>query len=1125
MFYVVGNYAYLTSYNEKALEIVDVSNPAAPIHKSSIRSSAGGAKLDGAMKVFVAGNYAYVLSSVYGSNGLEIVNVSDPATPVHEGFIKSGDGGATWNYPTSVFVSGRYAYITSGWSNLLEIVDVSNTSAPVHIANLTNNNGGANLSSPSSIYVSGNYAYITSSGGNALEIVDISNPAVPIHKGKIFNTANGAKLSNPSSVFISGNYAYVASTGSNALEVVDVLNKASPVHKGSIKDGDGTGASLLNTDIVYVSGDYAYLASVIRKTLEIVDISNPAAPIHKGTIKSGDLGAKLDSPTSIFVSGKYAYVTDSSNYALEIVDVSNPSTPLHKGSIAYEDGEGPLFYPTSVFVSGNNAFVADGGNDMSILGSLEIFDVSNPTSPTHIGSLKNGVGGAKLSSPNSVYVLGGYAYLASSSSNALEIVNVSNPAAPTHKGSISHNPGGALLDSPYCVFVSGNYAYITSIWSDSLEVVDVSNPALPVHKGSIINGTGGASLSSPMSVYVSGNYAYVTDSSKNCLEVVNISNPALPVHQAKIVDGTGGAKLSEPYSVFVSGSYAYIASSGSNALEIIDINPHMPPSIAPSSGPNTATLLVTITGKNFANGAIVNLTNASYTIPGSVSFINRTTIRCTFPLNGAPPWVYDLNIRNPDNRTTTVAQAFTVTNISPTITSITPSSAFNSSIIPVTIVGTAFRNGVTVSLTNGSMIILGTITNRTTTKLLCTFPLNGTPAGIYNLTALNIDGSSTTKANAFTVNPSGDYPVITEFNPGTGVNNASLPFTINGSGFRSGATITITNRSTTKTIAATSVRNDQIKCSLPLTGIAIGLYNLTVKNPNGTAGTVENGFTVTNPVPSITTISPATGFNTSSIALAISGTNFVAGLETVLVNESTTINGTVAGLSSTKFTGSFNLSGSPAGLYNLTVTNPGGSSGTKKSCFNLSAPNYLPNITSLSPDAGVNNASLLFTINGSGFRPKAVVTITNNSTTKTVLSTSLTSGQITCTLPLTGLSIGLYNVTVRNTDGSSDTWVNGFTITNPVPSITTLSPGSGFNTGTVAIAISGTRFVPGLQAVLENESSSITGTVTGYTATKFTGTFNLTGYPPAGLYNLTVTNPGGSIFNEKELFQSLSSRK
>src|SRR5689334_1804865 len=85
------------------------------------------------------------------------------------------------------------------------------------------------------------------------------------------------------------------------------------------------------------------------------------------------------------------------------------------------------------------------------------------------GYISDGVGGASLSGPNSVFVKGNYAYVASANSNSLEILDVTDPSAPVHKGNLADGAGGALLQDPSAVYVSGNYAYVASIASSALE--------------------------------------------------------------------------------------------------------------------------------------------------------------------------------------------------------------------------------------------------------------------------------------------------------------------------------------------------------------------------------------------------------------------------------------------------------------------------------------------------------------------------------------------------------------------------------------------------------------------------------------------------------------------------------
>ncbi|HVP96573.1 PGF-pre-PGF domain-containing protein [Methanoregula sp.] len=360
------------------------------------------------------------IANISGSgfnSGAHVLLVPVDTRPAHKGnIIDGGITGPFLNGPQAAYLSGDEAFIVSQGSNALEIIDVSDPAHPLHKGSLLNGAGGALLNAPKSVYVSGNYAYVASSGNNALEIVDVSDPAHPTHKGSLTNGTGGALLNAPKSVFVSGNYAYMASSGSNALEIVDISDPANPVHTGSIKND-----ALLKTPTgIAVSGRYAFVASSGSNALEIVDVSNPAGPVHKGTIKDGGSNPPfLKSPSGVFVYGKYAYVAGSGSNALEIVDISNPSIPVHKGGLINGIGGAWLGSPASVYVSDHYAYVASAGSN-----ALEIVDISNPAVPIHLGTILNGAGGALLNVPSSVSVSNPYAYVVSKSSNALEIVEV-----------------------------------------------------------------------------------------------------------------------------------------------------------------------------------------------------------------------------------------------------------------------------------------------------------------------------------------------------------------------------------------------------------------------------------------------------------------------------------------------------------------------------------------------------------------------------------------------------------------------------------------------------------------------------------------------------------------------------
>ncbi len=267
---VSGNYAYVASSVSDALEIVDVSTRSAPKHKGSIANSTG-VFLDNPQSVVVVGNYAYVAS--YSSNALEIIDISNPASPVHKGSIVHNPGGALLTGPVSVDVVENYpyAYVASSGSNALEIVNISDPANPVHMANITDGTGGALLNNPRSVSVIGYYAYITSYTSNALEIIQISNKSAPVHKGSIAKTAGVSYLNGPVAAAISADatYAYVTSFSGNTLDIVDITVPSAPVYKTGISDGTG-GALLKMPSSVALSRSLAFVTSRGNDALEVV---------------------------------------------------------------------------------------------------------------------------------------------------------------------------------------------------------------------------------------------------------------------------------------------------------------------------------------------------------------------------------------------------------------------------------------------------------------------------------------------------------------------------------------------------------------------------------------------------------------------------------------------------------------------------------------------------------------------------------------------------------------------------------------------------------------------------------------------------------------------------------------
>ena len=59
--------------------MIDISDPTNPSRRGSIDRWTGSLELDGAISVFVQGNYAYVAADA--DDGLQVIDISDPTNP------------------------------------------------------------------------------------------------------------------------------------------------------------------------------------------------------------------------------------------------------------------------------------------------------------------------------------------------------------------------------------------------------------------------------------------------------------------------------------------------------------------------------------------------------------------------------------------------------------------------------------------------------------------------------------------------------------------------------------------------------------------------------------------------------------------------------------------------------------------------------------------------------------------------------------------------------------------------------------------------------------------------------------------------------------------------------------
>ena len=401
----------------------------------------------------------------------------------------------------------------------------------------------------------------------------------------------------------------------------------------------------------------------------------------------------------------------------------------------------------------------------------------------------------------------------------------------------------------------------------------------------------------------------------------------------------------------------------------------------------------------------------------------------------------DIQIVNPSGLGGVLHEGFTYVGPmpAPTVSSLEPGVGPASGGTRVTVTGTDFVSGAGVKFGGVAATDVVVINSKT---LICTTPASA--VGPSTLTVVNPDGQSAQKENAFTfVAP----PQVTAIAPASGSTNGGTVLTLDGTGFRAGAEVTIGGTPATAVTVASATR---ITATTP--AHAAATVDVIVRNDDGQTSTLAGSYTyVPPPPPTVASISPSAGVSTGGTSVTLTGTGFVEGVSVKLGGVSAT---SVVFVSATQLTA---VTGAHAvGAVNVDVRNPDGSAGTLTGGYTYE-PVPAPTLTGLSPAHGTTSGGTTVTVTGTNFR--SGVEVLFGGVSGTVGSVSATS--ITVSTPVRA-SIGAVDVVVRNADMQTATATGGFTYDwGAAPGISSVSPTHGSVAGGTSISLVGNGFVAG----------------------------------------------------------------
>jgi hypothetical protein len=422
--------------------------------------------------------------------------------------------------------------------------------------------------------------------------------------------------------------------------------------------------------------------------------------------------------------------------------------------------------------------------------------------------------------------------------------------------------------------------------------------------------------------------------------------------------------------------------------------------ISPTSGPTTGGIAVTITGTGFVSGATIMIGGSAAT---GVAFVSATSLTATTPAHAAGP--VNVVVTNPDTQTGTGTSLFTYAG-APSVSAISPTGGALAGGTALVITGTGFS--ATPSVTLGGTPATG-VSFVSSTTLTATAPAHA--AGVVNVVVINPDTQTGTGTGLYTYAAA---PTVSAISPTSRPAAGGSSVTVTGTGFVTGATVTIGGS------AATSVA---VVSATSLTAIApahgAGLVNVVVTNPDTQTGTGTNLFTYV-AAPTVSAISPTAGLTGGGTATTITGTAFVTGATVTIGGTSAT---GVVFVSATTL--SVTTPAHAAGTATVTVTNPDTQVGSCTNCYTYGTPPPAPTVGGITASSGPTAGSVVI-VSGTGFIVGATMSFGGTAATGITVVSATT---ITATSP--AHAAGSVDVVVINPDTQTGSCVSCFTYIGP----------------------------------------------------------------------------------------------
>ena len=307
---------------------------------------------------FTIGSSTYAAVAASDDNGVQILDVTDPADIDPTDSVGDTDAlslKSPWDVGTFELDGRTYAAVTSRGDSGVQILDVTDPASVVTRGNITDADHGSNELSGArgiAVFESGGLPYAAVAGylDGGVQILNLTDPDAPARAGDISHirssTADNVLLGRPDGVAVFNrdgtDYAAVADSRSDAVQIISLADPAAPTAAGNIRETAANATEYhldgaLGIDTFESGGlPYAAVTGYDDNGVQILNLTDPSNPTAAGSI-SGTGDILLTRPWGIAVfelSGTdYAAVAARNNDAVQIISLADPAAPTAAGNI------------------------------------------------------------------------------------------------------------------------------------------------------------------------------------------------------------------------------------------------------------------------------------------------------------------------------------------------------------------------------------------------------------------------------------------------------------------------------------------------------------------------------------------------------------------------------------------------------------------------------------------------------------------------------------------------------------------------------------------------------------------------------------------------------------------------